>query len=102
MIIFDEEINKNMFSNQAIGERFRQARIFLGISVERLALLWETSIDDIIKVEKGELCMPTEWVYQLAKLFDINANWLLMGVEHITIEKTQAFKILVAFLLVKS
>jgi ribosome-binding protein aMBF1 (putative translation factor) len=74
-----------------LAQRFRQAREFLGISIERLAFFLKTSSDKINKVEQGKLLMPTIWLYRFSKYWGINANWLLSGDQCITNWKTQSY-----------
>lgn len=70
--------------DKAIGNRLSQAREYLGISVEQMAILMGTSSDTIRCVEQGKQIIPFIWVYILSRFFDINANWLLTGNEYMS------------------
>lgn len=46
-----------------------------------------TSSDTIRSVEQGKQIIPFLWVYILTRFFDINANWLLTGDQHMSTQR---------------
>lgn len=64
-----------------IGERIKESRIELGLSQADAARLMQISTPAFCKIETGQTDLNVSRLMQIAKVFDISANYLLTGEE---------------------
>ncbi|MFD2774408.1 helix-turn-helix domain-containing protein [Leucobacter albus] len=64
---------------QIIGERIRNARLALGISMDDLSHLSELSQTSIGKIERGAQSPSAETLVRIATVLDVDAGSLISG-----------------------
>lgn len=65
------------------GERFKEARLSIGLSQAKLGELIDAEQSRISAIESGDQLPTTKQLVQALTVFQRSANWLLMGAEDI-------------------
>ncbi len=67
------------YTNEMMSERLRAFRKLVGVSLEKMSLELEQSIENLGKIEKGESEITPEILYRLREQFGLNPRWILFG-----------------------
>lgn len=86
------------FEQGAYGARIKQLRIGKGLTQEQLAERVRVTRTYIAKIENGSQVGPLELAIELADLFEVPLNYLLLGVEWETRDRKQHLQSVIAFL----
>ena len=90
---------KNMgFEQGAYGARIKQLRIGKGLTQEQLAERVRVTRTYIAKIENGSQVGPLELAIELADLFEVSLNYLLLGVEWEARDRKQRLQSVIVFL----
>lgn len=86
------------FEQGAYGARIKQLRIGKGLTQEQLAERVRVTRTYIAKIENGSQVGPLELAIELADLFEVSLNYLLLGVEWEARDWKQRLQSVIAFL----
>lgn len=86
------------FEQGAYGARIKQLRIGKGLTQEQLAERVRVTRTYIAKIENGLQVGPLELAIELADLFEVSLNYLLLGVEWEARDRKQRLQSVIAFL----
>ena len=70
------------FDRMAYGARIKQLRISKGLTQEQLAERINISRTYEAKIESGAQVGPVELAVELAEIFDVSLDFLLLGKDH--------------------
>jgi len=62
-----------------IGKRLKALRKMLKLTQNEMAKILNTTIQTILRYEKGRVMPSLKFLSNLANIYNINANWLLTG-----------------------
>ena len=86
------------FDRKSYGARIRQLRISKGLTQEQLAEKINVSRTYIVKIENGLQTGPIEIAIELAELFDVSLDFLLLGKENRHIGRRQCLRMAIDIL----
>lgn len=86
------------FEQGAYGARIKQLRIGKDLTQEQLAERVRVTRTYIAKIENGSQVGPLELAIELADLFEVSLNYLLLGVEWEARDRKQHLQSVIAFL----
>lgn len=86
------------FDRKSYGARIRQLRISKGLTQEQLAEKINVSRTYIAKIENGLQTGPIEIAIELAELFDVSLDFLLLGKENRHIGRRQCLRMAIDIL----
>lgn len=86
------------FEQGAYGARIKQLRIGKGLTQEQLAERVRVTRTYIAKIENGSQVGALELAIELADLFEVSLNYLLLGVEWEARDRKQRLQSVIAFL----
>ena len=86
-------IKNSMSDREKIAERLKEARTQAGLSQENAAKMLELQRPAISEIESGKRKVSAEEIIQFAKLYRVNASWLLLKDDEQKIELDDQLKI---------
>jgi len=69
------------FNIEKIGKRFRKVREYFEYTIEEIAQILRENPDTIRNIEEGKQLCSVDLLWKYAKYFEINLNWLVLGIE---------------------
>lgn len=86
------------FDRMAYGARVKQLRISKGLTQEQLAEKIHISRTYAVKIESGAQVGSVELAVELAEIFDVSLDFLLLGKGHEQKDKKQELRRIIALL----
>ena len=86
------------FDRMAYGARIKQLRISKGLTQEQLAERINISRTYEAKIESGAQVGPVELAIELAEIFDVSLDFLLLGKDHGQKDRKQELRKIIALL----
>ena len=86
------------FDRMAYGARIKQLRISKGLTQEQLAERINISRTYEAKIESGAQVGPVELAVELAEIFDVSLDFLLLGKGHEQKDRKQELRRIIALL----